>query len=86
MAAITTNGGQKISKTKEDVLSQLDLLLAKELLERTKSGVATASELREARAYLNDNKDLLNFNPEHPAHEITEHLPDVAELPEVYTH
>ncbi|OOE32872.1 hypothetical protein BZG05_12985 [Salinivibrio kushneri] len=68
------------------MLSQLDLLLAKELLERTKSGVATASELREARAYLNDNKDLLNFNPEHPAHAITEHLPDVSDLPDVYTH
>ncbi len=64
----------------------MDVLLAKELLARVRSGVATASELREARAYLNDNKDLVSFNPEHPAHEIAEALPDLKDLPEVFAH
>ena len=64
----------------------MDVLLAKELMARVRSGVATASELREARAYLNDNKDLLNFNPDHPAHELAEALPDLSDLPQVFAH
>ncbi|WP_423248272.1 hypothetical protein [Candidatus Enterovibrio escicola] len=62
------------------MVQQLDNLLAQELLDRVKSGKATASELREARAYLNDNKDLICFKPEHPANGLYETLPDLTGL------
>lgn len=66
--------------TKQDIVQEMDRALAVELLARVKAGVATASELREARTYINDNKELLSFDVKHPANELLETLPDLSEL------
>ncbi|WCE28412.1 hypothetical protein [Vibrio sp. SCSIO 43137] len=60
----------------------MDKMLAVELLERVRSGVATSAELAQARAYLNDNRHLIGYAPEHPAHGFEETLPDVSSLPD----
>lgn len=76
----------KVTREKKDIVAELDVMLANDLFERIKSGVASPAELREARAYLNDNKHLLSFAPEHPAQALADTLPDLSTLPEVVTH
>ena len=71
-----------MSNDKKTIVEEMDKMLAKELLARVKSGVATSAELAQVRAYLNDNRELITYAPEHPANELSETLPDVSSLPE----
>jgi len=62
-------------KSKADVLEDLSVALADELLARINSGEATPADLNVARAMLKDNNIIVNVESDHPATKLAVVLP-----------
>jgi len=56
-----------MSRSKADILEELSVKLAEDLLARIESGEATPADLGVARALLKDNNIIVNAESDHPA-------------------
>jgi hypothetical protein len=63
------------TKSKADVLEELSVAIADELLVRIQTGVATPADLNVARALLKDNNIIVNVESDHPATKLAVVLP-----------
>jgi hypothetical protein len=55
------------NRSKADILEELSVKLAEDLLSRIESGEATPADLGVARALLKDNNIIVNVESDHPA-------------------
>lgn len=65
----------KPKRPKKDVLEDIHVALAETLLDRVKSGTATAADLNVARAFLKDNGVEVRAENHEPMKELTAILP-----------
>ncbi|AHI29716.1 hypothetical protein [Marinobacter similis] len=68
----------------ESLLADLHLAITEQLLERVKTGVATASELNVARQMLKDNNIELRPNATSPLGKLADALPDAFDVDDQY--
>ena len=62
-------------RSKADILEELSVVMAEELLARVQSGEATPADLNVARALLKDNNIVVNAESDHPATKLAVVLP-----------
>jgi hypothetical protein len=62
-------------RTKADILEELSVVMAEELLARIQTGAATPADLSVARALLKDNNIIVNAESDHPATKLAVVLP-----------
>lgn len=62
-------------RSKADILEELSVVMAEELLSRIQSGEATPADLGVARALLKDNNIIVNAESDHPATKLAVVLP-----------
>ena len=63
------------NRSKADILEELSVKLAEDLLGRIESGEATPADLSVARALLKDNNIIVNVESDHPATKLAVVLP-----------